>query len=67
VICVMLKMGPFTLFIAFSAVLLADSYSHYLKISKESSRLSFQLRPSEESDIVEKVLERTACLLHAIY
>lgn len=54
------------LFKAFNAVLLADSYSRYLKISKQFSRLSFQLRPRKESDVVEKVLEHTAYLLHAI-
>lgn len=70
VVCVMLKMGPFQLFKAFYAILLTDKYNHYLKISKLSSRLSFQLRLSKESGIAEKVLtdalQGIACLPHAI-
>lgn len=52
----MLKIEPFQLFKAFYAILLTNRYNHYLEISKLSSRLSFQLRLSEESDIAEKVL-----------
>lgn len=51
-----LKVGPFKLFEAFNAVLLTDSYNHYLKISKLSSRLSVQLRLSKEPSVVEKAL-----------
>lgn len=56
VICVRLKIGLFQLFKTFYAILLTGRYNRCLKISKLSSRLSFQLRQSEQSGVAEKVL-----------
>lgn len=61
VICVMLKMGPFQLFTAFFAILFTDRYNHYLKISKLSSKLSFQLRLSRDSGIAEQLMLTGPC------
>lgn len=61
VICVTLKMGPFQLFTAFFAILFTDRYNHYLKISKLSSKLSFQLRLSRDSGIAEQLMLTGPC------